>query len=128
MVYKNQYYMTNRKIKEEVDKNQKDYQPEEEKEEVTETTIKATFIVTINKEGYEGATVTIGSLSKTTDQNGVAIFEGLPNENAVASITSDEFSEITRNIVKDEKEQLFNVDIVSFQVETPTMTEEEVEW
>lgn len=128
MAYKNQNYMTNRKIKELVDKNQKNYQPSQEEEIVEEKNIKATFIVVLNGEPYEGATVTIGEASKITDENGKVIFEELPNEDAVATIVSDDFDEVTKNIVKDEEEQTFNINIAKFNVTTPTMEEEEGEW
>lgn len=127
MAYKNQNYMTNRKIKEAVDKNQKNYQPQEEEIE-EEKTIKATFVVTINEEPYEGATVTIGDKSQNTNADGITIFEGLPNENATATISSDDFDDITRNIVKDEEDQTFNISITRFNYTTPTMEEEEGEW
>ena len=122
MAYKNQNYMTNRKIKELVDKNQKGYQEDEEVEEIT---ITAKFNVIYNSEPYQGATITIGELSKTTDKDGNAIFENLPNEEATAKIISDDFPEITKNIVKDESEQIFNINTISVQVTGPTLEETE---
>lgn len=135
MAYRNQNYMTNRKIKAEVDKNQKDYVPpaveeEEEKEAATLTIIVKNDL----DELIENASVSISKTSDAltlytgkTDSNGTYTINDIETGEYSVSVDVTDYSDIkSENLTivegKNEKTFVFNKGIL---VEAPPIMEEE---
>lgn len=99
MVYKNQNFMTNRKIKKEVDKNQKDYIAPVE-EPIIETGDINVNIKNEENEGIEGAIVTLTkeneSYSGTTNETGECTILEVPLGTYDVLVTADEYIEETQ--------------------------------
>ena len=137
MAYRNQNYMTNRKIKAEVDKNQKDYVPpvveEEEEKEATTLTI---IVKNDLDELIENAIVSVSKTNDAlilytgeTDSNGTYIINDIETGEYSVSVDVTDYSEIkteTLTIVegKNEKTFIFNKGVL---VEAPPVMEEEEE-
>ena len=137
MAYKNQNYMTNRKIKAEVDKNQKNYVPpeiEEEEEEIIETTLTVT-VKNDSDELIEGASVSIKKKSEgltlyigQTDSSGTYIINKIDVGEYNISISANDYTDsinnadLTINEGKNEKTYTLNEGVL---VEAPPVMEEE---
>lgn len=103
MAYKNQNYMTNRLIKETVDKNQKGYQEEAEPVEEPQTGNLTVTVKNIQDEVLEGAKVTLTDSQSNeyiveTDESGEGIIEDLALGEYLAFAEKEFYVSITKNI------------------------------
>lgn len=64
----------------------------------------------------EGATITIGETTKTTDENGGAEFEELPYGDYTATISADGFTSTTESIAFRSNHKSFTVSLTSAQI------------
>lgn len=136
MAYRNQNYMTNRKIKEEVDKNQKGYidpnaqEPQQEQPKTVNITV---TVKDVEDESITGANVSIGNKSGTTTNGTVTIENVSIADNVAITATAENYKDYsnTTNITSSTTTLTIIMepkDLSSPTVTGPTMIEEEGEF
>ena len=92
MAYRNQNYMTNNKTKEEIDKNQVNY------EEITKILTIYLNVVDKNGKGLGGATITVGDLNITSLRGGNLV-KNYPNTATTISVSKKGYKTISTDLI-----------------------------
>ena len=76
-------------------------------------TLTVTVKDSVSEEAISGATVTIGTDSETTDENGVATFENMPYDDYEAEISATDYTTKTETLAFRNNHKAFSVSLVA---------------
>ena len=76
-------------------------------------TLTITVVDSVSEEAISGATVTIGTDSETTDENGVATFEDMPYDDYSAEISATDYTTKTETLAFRSNHKAFTVSLVA---------------
>ena len=76
-------------------------------------TLSITVVDSVSEEAISGATVTIGTDSETTDENGVATFENMPYDDYEVEISATDYTTKTETLAFRNNHKAFSVSLVA---------------